>query len=183
MEYEIIYDAARDIFGWQFIVGWMALVGFFLTMIYNTGRISRFVFWLLRINENDTGWGRTIIFLGALILGAVSVAIIRENLELRSISKNNDCTEIAGVVMDFKGGAIVDKNPQIRLRKESFTLDDLGFEYDTHFMVSGFNKIAADGGPIYEGASVRLCYIEQIENRKKERKIIRVERALDQSND
>lgn len=44
-------------------------------------------------------------------------------------------------------------------------------------MNSGFNTAAANGGPIYEGAKVRLCYIERIENRKKEKTIIRVESA------
>ena len=183
IEYELIYDAARDFAGWQIVAGWLLLFAFFLTVTFKTDRIPHFVFWLMRLDETDTGWGRTIIFLAVLILGIISVAIISQNLKLRSLSKNNDCAQVAGVVLSFKGRTAVGQYSQIRLHRESFKLNDLEFEYDTAFMVTGFNKAADHGGPIYEGAKVRLCYIEQIENRKKERKIIRVEKALVQSND
>jgi len=176
MEYELVYDAARDFAGWQVVAGWSVLFSFFVVMIFFTERIPRTMYWLLRINEKDTGWGRTIVFLAVLMLGAVSISIIRENFDLRSISKNNSCTLIAGVVKNFEGEAGNGEHSKIHGHRETFTLNDVEFEYDTSFMATGFNKNAANGGPIHEGAKVRLCYLERIENRKKERKIIRVEK-------
>lgn len=171
MQYDVVYDAARDFAGWQIIVGWVVLFAFFMTMVFWTERIPRFIYFLLRIRENDTDWGRTIVFLGVLIIGTFSVTIIKANLELRSISKKNDCTQVAGVVKDFQSLRFG------RTYDESFKLNDVEFEYNTSFMVTGFNVSAADGGPIFEGAKVKLCYIDDWGDEKITKVIIRVETA------
>lgn len=178
MEYELVYDAARDFAGWQLVAVTIALFIFLVVSIYFDQLVPRFVNWFVFRNDYITDWGRAWLGIIVILLFAVSVSIINENLKLHSISKKSDCTQIAGVVVDFEGVTKDGQHPQFRGHEESFVLNEIEFVYDTQFMSNGFNTAAADGGPIYEGAKVRLCFIERTDNRKKERKIIRVETAL-----
>ena len=177
MEYELVYDAARDFAGWQVVAGTAVVFAFLIVTIYFDQFIPSIVNWLVFHNGYITDWRRATLGVIVILFCAVSAAIINENLKLRSMSKKNECTQIAGVVVDFEGEAKDGQHPQIHGHEESFTLNEIKFKYDTQFMHKGFNIAAADGGPIYEGAKVRLCYIERIENRKKEKTIIRVETA------
>ena len=180
-EYELVYDAARDFAGWQIVTGSIVMFLFLIVTIFFDEFIPRIVIWFVFWNDHITDSRRATFAVAVLLLGAASAGITIENLKLRSISKKNECAEISGAVTDFKSEVTDARQGRILGHRESFTLDDVKFRYDTTFMANGFNTSAADGGPIYEGAKVRLCYIERIENRKKERKIIRVETALKSS--
>ena len=171
MEYELVYDAARDFTGWQIVAGSIVVFVFLIVTIYFDQFIPRIVHWLVFHGDHVSDWRRAMLGVVVLLCGAISAGIITENLKLRSLSKKDECTQIEGVVSDFEPTA------DRRLR-ESFTLKKIEFEYASGVLDFGFNKAAANGGPIYEGAEVRLCYVDWIGNRKNERKIIRVETAL-----
>ena len=177
MEYELIYDAALDFAGWQVVAGTVAVFAFLIVTIYFDQFIPRIVHWLVFRTEYITDWRRAILGVVFILLCAISAAIINENLKLRSMSKKNECTQITGIVVDFENEAKDGQHPQIHGHAEIFTLNEIELKYDTQFMNVGFNTAAADGGPIYEGAKVRLCFIERLKNRKTEKVIIRVEKV------
>lgn len=113
MEYELVYDAALDFAGWQVVAGTVAVFAFLIVTIYFDQFIPRIVQWLVFRTEYITDWGRAILGVVFILLCAISAAIINENLKLRSISKNNECTQIKGVVADFRSKAKDSRHSQI----------------------------------------------------------------------
>ena len=165
MNYELAYDAAHAFAGWQVLAIGVPICALMVaTTVYDKFPPLMFIFF-----HGSYEFARTVTGFALLIFIPVCAAIIYNNIKLASLSRHNDCTQIAGVVTDFKPRPV-------RGVLEKFTLNDIQFEYSNFSPeMGGFAELAADGGPIYEGANIRLCYITRIKNRKKEKTIIRVE--------
>jgi hypothetical protein len=62
---------------------------------------------------------------------------------------------------EYVEGTVVDFNPMPfgGHQYESFTVDGVSFEYSDFVVVAGFNNTKSHGGPIDEGAYVKIWYV------------------------
>jgi len=173
MEYELVYDAASAFAGWETIAIFVPICVFLFIAVFKKNLIPSIFIFQQYLAKETGGFTAALVTIVIFLMVLVSGNIIYENIKLGSLSKNNECLQIAGIVTNFEP-------VPIRGSLEKFKLHDTKFQYYTHdFLDPGFNQSAADGGPIYEGAKIRICYIEQLKNRKKSKKIIRVETAFE----
>lgn len=163
MSYVLIYDAATEPYDFSFVL-------VFLMFCLLSGAMAFFkpiqkALWgeekawrARRIGKLAFGFN---LFL--LIVGLVSTFVF--DGELRKASKQNACTSIVGVVTEFEA--------QTPGEPERFTVNGEAFSYSHGLHTGAYNRTVAEGSPIREGVTVRLCYVAS--DRLRENLIVRVE--------
>lgn len=157
MTYELVYDAATAGYqAWMFPAIGLVLTAFGAALVFAPEFMNR----LLPDGAQGTargcfGW---FFFLFALTWTiAATWFTISHFLDLRDASIRRDCREITGVVSHYvpqRG-----RSDGVRARPESFKVNGVRFEFQDNVFTGGFNRTAANGGPISDGVGVRICYV------------------------
>lgn len=149
MNFLLVYDAANEPSDLTFVV-------FALVACMVSGALAFYRPVQNRLWGEEKAWrgrriGKLAFGFGLMLLAIGLFTIFVSDENLRKASKQNACTSIVGVVTDFE--------PQTPGEHERFTINGEPFSYSQYQITGAFNQTIAEGGPIHEGVTVRLCYV------------------------
>lgn len=167
--YRLLWDAARDSTAPLAALGWaaglLALAG------------ARLAWVALRGGGLRRDGLATMLAVGALLVGAVAAALAYEQRTLGDAARRRVAEgTITGVWHDVTTHRDADRKTR-RTYWEGFAVAGVDFVYAMDERDNYWRNRPEQGGPLGEGARVRLHYVERVEDGKTRRRIVRVERA------
>ncbi|HEY2711220.1 MAG TPA: DUF3592 domain-containing protein [Chthoniobacterales bacterium] len=147
MQYDVIYDVARDGYsGWVGILcGLGVIVG---AAVFCTARK-----WLQPASLRFIPCVIAPLSLCWLLLWALLT--VPGYISLRSALQSGQCAVVEGVVTDFQ------PMPSSGHGDESFSVAGVRFAYSDFVITPGFHRTTYRGGPMREGLHVRILYQDQ----------------------
>lgn len=149
--YELVFDAAASSSGdWTPVfVGMTISVTAAIFLVF-----PRFRALLPLGNKVGSSYFGFIFIFALLFTGIVNSARQSSDSRIGQASENNSCESIEGIVQDLE------PMPYGGQKKEAFRVKDQHFEYSDYAYTGGFNNSKSHGGPIFEGMTVKICYIQ-----------------------
>lgn len=149
MEYQLVFDAATAGYeGWFFVVLGAVFVVIGAVSVFSTFNAA---------GADNTPQRRLIAWSFLLFAvawtGAAGWLSLSDFFGARTASAENTCTTVAGVV----SGLTTERRR--RGFTEAFTVDGVQFSFADNVLNGGFHRTSGRGGPIRDGAAVRICYV------------------------